>query len=332
MPFSQIRRREFLGVLGGAAAAWPLVAKAQQPKRPVVGVLSNRSPVTDISLMAVIRRGLSETGFVEGQNVVFDYRHAEGEYDRLPALAADLVRRQVAVMITLGGEGSALAAKAATTTVPIVAVLGTDGVWAGLVASVNHPGGNLTGVSSSLAELEPKRLGLIRELLPNANTIAVLVNPTQAGFERQVSDVQAAASATGQNIAVLKASTIRDIDTAFANLAQMHADALLVTTDPFFFIRASQLVVLAVRYAMPTLYFRREFAVAGGLMSYGSNPEEHYRVVGTYVGRILRGEKPADLPIQFPTKFELVINLSTARALGFDVPTTLLAIADEVVE
>ena len=299
---------------------------------PVVGVLSNRSLSTDIPLMASIRRGLSETGFVEGQNIVFDYRHAEGQNDRLPALAADLVRRRVAVIITMGGESAALAAKAATATVPIVSILGTDGVQAGLVASVGHPGGNLTGVSTSLVELKPKRLGLIRELLPNASTITLLVNPTEPFAETQAHDVQAAARPIGQNVTILKAGTVRDIDAAFASLAQMRADALLIATSPFFFVRTAQLVVLAVRYAIPTLYFRREFVAAGGLISYGSNPDESYGVAGAYVGRILKGEKPADLPIQLPTKFELVINLSTARALSLDVPTTMLARADEVIE
>jgi putative ABC transport system substrate-binding protein len=311
---------------------WSLAARAQQAAMPVVGVLSSRSPSTDILLMAVIRRGLSETGFREGQNFVFDYRHAEGQNDRLPALAADFVRRQVSVILTMGGEASALAAKAATATVPIVSVLGTDGIQAGLVASVSRPGGNLTGVSTSLVELEPKRLELIRELLPNAITIALLLDPNQPFADAQASDVQAAARATGHNVALLKASTIRDIDAAFASLAEIRADALLIATSPFFFIRAAQLVVLAVRYGMPTLFFRREFIAAGGLMSYGSNPEESYHIASTYVGRILKGEKPADLPVHLPTKFELVINLSTARVFGLEVPNTILARADEVIE
>ena len=329
---SHIERRKFLAMLGGAAVAWPLAAGAQQPAMPVIGVLSVRSPSTDIPLMTVIRRGLSETGFVEGQGVVFDYRHADGQLDRLPALAADLVHRRVTVMLTMGGESVALAAKAATANVPIVSILGTDGVQAGLVASVARPGGNLTGVSSSFVELEPKRLELIRELLPKANRIALLVNPNEPFAGIQVSDVQAAARATGHNVTILKASTVRDIDAAFVSLAEMRADALLVATNPFFFIRAAQLVVLAVRYAIPTLYFRREFVVAGGLISYGSSPDETYRVAGTYLGRILKGEKPADLPIQLPTKFELAINISTAKAFGIDLPPTLLARADEVIE
>ena len=325
-------RRQFITLLGSAAAVWPLAARGQQAAMPVIGVLSVRSPSTDIPLMTVIRRGLSETGFVEGQGVVFDYRHADGQLDRLPALAADLVHRRVTVMLTMGGESVALAAKAASANVPIVSILGTDGVQAGLVASVARPGGNLTGVSSSFVELEPKRLELIRELLPKANRIALLVNPNEPFAGIQVSDVQAAARATGHNVTILKASTVRDIDAAFVSLAEMRADALLVATNPFFFTRAAQLVVLAARYGMPTLYFRREFVAAGGLISYGSNPDETYHVAGTYVGRILKGEKPANLPIQLPTKFELVINSSTARALGIEVPPTLLATADEVIE
>src|SRR5262249_19702605 len=226
--------------------------------------------------MTVIRRGLSGTGFVDGQGVVFDYRHADGQLDRLPALATDLVHRRVTVMLTMGGESVALAAKAATANVPIVSILGTDGVQAGLVASVARPGGNLTGVSSSFVELEPKRLELMRELLPKANTIALLVNPTDPVAETQVSDVQAAAHATGHNVTILRARAVGDIDTAFASLAEKRADALLIATDSFFFTRAAQLVVLAARYAMPTLYFRREFVAAGGLISYGSNPDETY--------------------------------------------------------
>ena len=329
---SHIERRKFLATLGGAAVAWPLAAGAQQPAMPVIGVLSVRSPSTDIPLMTVIRRGLSETGFVEGQGVVFDYRHADGQLDRLPALAADLVHRRVTVMLTMGGESVALAAKAATANVPIVSILGTDGVQVGLVASVARPGGNLTGVSSSFVELEPKRLELIRELLPKAGTIALLVNPDEPYAETQASEVRAAARATGHNVTILKARTVGDIDAAFAGLAGLRADALLVATNPFFFIRAAQLVVLAVRYAIPTLYFRREFVVAGGLISYGSSPDETYRVAGTYLGRILKGEKPADLPIQLPTKFELAINISTAKAFGIDLPPSLLARADEVIE
>jgi putative ABC transport system substrate-binding protein len=313
-------------------AAWPLAAHAQQAKMPVIGVLSPRSPAVDAPLMAVIRQGLNDTGFVEGRNVALDYRWADGQYDRLAALADDLVHRQVAVMVAIGGEISALAAKTATASIPIVVVFGGDPVKSGLVPSLNRPGGNITGVSSFIFELEPKRLGLLRELRPNATTIAVLVNPNSPNGEMQANDIQAAARSAGQQIDILNASTIREIDAAFARLAQMRADALLVAADPVFFNRASQLVVLAARHAIPALYSRREFVAMGGLMSYGPNIDEMYRTAGVYAGRILKGEKPGDLPIQLPTKFELVINLSTARAFGLDVPPTLVARADGVIE
>ena len=327
-----MRRREFITLLGGAAA-WPLAASAQQRAFPVIGVLSSRSPAVDTALIAVIRQGLIETGFVEGQNVALDYRWAEGRYDRLAGLAADLVRRQVAVIITMGGEAPALAAKAASASIPIVFAGGTDPIRSGIVTSVQRPGGNITGVSTLIFELEPKRLGLLGELRPHARTTAVLVNLGNIPqAEMQVSDIQAAARSVGQEITILNASTIRDIDAAFARLVQMHADALLVAADPFFFDRTAQVVVLAARHAIPTLYSRREFAAAGGLMSYGASANDSYRLLGVYAARILKGEKPGDLPIQFPTKFELVINLSTAKALGFEVPPPVLARADEVIE
>jgi putative tryptophan/tyrosine transport system substrate-binding protein len=327
-----MRRREFIALLGGAATTWPLAARAQQPAMPVVGVLSPRSPAVDAPLIAVIRQGLNDTGFFEGRNVTLDYRWADGQYDRLAALAADLVRRQVAVIVAPGGEISAHAAKTATVSIPIVFLVGSDPVRSGLVPSLNRPGGNITGVSSVIFDLEPKRLGLMRELRPNATTIAVLVNPNSPNAEIQVNDIQIAARNVGQQVNFLNASTIREIDAAFARLAQMRVDALLVAADPIFFNRASQLVVLATRHAIPALYSRREFVAVGGLMSYGSTSDESYRTAGVYAGRILKGEKPGDLPIQLPTKFELVINLSTARALGLDVPATLLARADEVIE
>jgi putative ABC transport system substrate-binding protein len=328
-----MRRREFLTAIAGSAAAWPLAAHAQQRVFPVVGLLSSRSPAVDTSLIAVIRQGLNETGFVEGQNVALDYRWADGQYDRLVGLAADLVRQQVAVIVTMGGETTALAAKAATATIPIVFVGGADPLRSGLVTSLQRPGGNITGVSTLLVETEAKRLGLLRELRPHATTTAVLTNPGDIPFaEIQVSDIQMAAHSIGEEITVLNASTIRDIEQAFAKLVQMHADALLVATDPFFFTRAAQLVVLATRHVIRTMYFRREFAVAGGLMSYGSNINESYRLLGVYAARILKGEKPGDLPIQLPTKYELVINVSTARALGVEIPPTLLTRADELIE
>jgi len=331
MPFDQLKRRALITLLGGAAAAWRLAARAQQPM-PVIGVLSPRSPAVDVPLIAVIRQGLNDTGFFEGRNVTLDYRWADGQYDRLTALAADLVRRQVAVIVAPGGEISALAAKKATATIPIVYLGGSDPVRSGLVPSLNRPGGNITGVTSFIFDLEPKRLGLLRELRPNATTIAVLVNPGSLNAEIQVNDIQTAARSVGQQIDILNAGTIRDIDAAFARLAQMRADAHLVAGDPIFFNRARQLVVLATRHAIPALYSRREFVSVGGLMSYGATADELYRTAGVYAGRILKGEKPGDLPIQQATKFELVINLSTARALGLEIPPTLLARADEVIE
>jgi putative ABC transport system substrate-binding protein len=327
-----MKRREFITMLGGAAAVWPLSARAQRRTIPVVGLLSSRSPVVDTPLIAIIRQGLREMGVVEGENVVLDYRWAEGQYDRLAGLAADLVRQQVAVIVTIGGEPSGLAAKAATATIPIVFAGGTDPIRSGLVASVNRPGGNITGISTFIAAMEPKRLGLLRELRPSATTTAVLMNPGFFQAEMRVRDIQAAARTIGKEIKIVNAGTVREIDAAFAALAQMRADALLVATDPLFFTRATQLVVLAARHAIPTLYSRREFAAAGGLMSYGANQDEGYRTLGVYAARIVKGEKPGDLPIQLPTKFELVINLSTANALGLEVPPTLLARADEVIE
>jgi len=328
---SHIGRRKFLATLG-VAAAWPLAARAQQHASPVIGLLSSRSRAVDAPIIAVIRQGLNETGFVDGQNVAFDYRWAEGQYDRLAGLAADLVHRQVAVIVTIGGEVSAVAAKAATATIPIVFATGADPIRGGLVTSLHRPGGNITGVSTFQVEMEPKRLELVRELLPHAKTAAVLVNPNNPTAEIRLNDIQTAARSVGQEINILNASTIRDIDAAFAKLAQMRADALLVASDPFFFTRAAQLVVLAARHAIPSLYSRREFAAAGGLMSYTANYDESYRLLGAYAARILKGEKPGDLPIQRPTRFELVINLSTAKALGLEIPPTLLARADEVIE
>jgi putative tryptophan/tyrosine transport system substrate-binding protein len=326
-----MRRREFVTLLCGAAA-WPLAARAQQAAMPVVGLLSARSAAVDGLLIGVIRRGLGDVGFIEGRNVAFDYRWADGQYDRLAPLAADLVRRQVAVIVTMGGDQSAQAAKAATATTPIVVIVGSDPVRTGLVSSLHRPGGNVTGAGTFLEQIEPKRLGLLRELRPAATTIAVLVNPNSVIAEAQISDLRAAARNVGQEITILNASTIGEIDAAFAKLVEMRAHALLVTTDPFFFNRTTQLVVLSARHAIPTLYFRGEFAAAGGLMSYGSNIAESYRLAGVYAGRILKGEKPGDLPIQQATKFELVINLSTARALGLELPASLIVRADEVIE
>ena len=325
-----MRRREFITLLGGAAA-WPLAARAEQ-QVAVIGILSSRSGATDALLIAVIREALNDTGFVEGRNVSIEYRWAEGNYGRLAALAADLVGRKVAVIVTIGGDVAALAAKAATSTLPVVFTVATDPVRSGLVSNLHRPGGNLTGSSGYQAELEPKRLGLLRELRPDATIIGVLVNPNAPYIDAQLNDIRSAAADIGREVVILNASTIAEIDAAFATLRQMHVAALSVAIDAFFFDRATQIVVLAARHGLTALYFRREFAAVGGLMSYGTNADEGYRVLGVYAGRILKGEEPGDLPIQLPTKFELVINSSTARALGIDVPSTLIARADEVLE
>jgi putative ABC transport system substrate-binding protein len=327
-----LKRRQFITLLGGTAAAWPLAARAQQRGLPVIGLLSSRSAATDTHSIAVIRQALNESGFVEGQNVVIDYRWADGQYDRLPALATSLVRRQVALIVAIGGEVSGLAAKAATATIPMVFVAGTDPVAIGLVTSLNRPGGNITGVSGLLSEQMAKRLGLLQELVPKASLIGVLVNPSYSGFDLQLQQLQEAAGTLRLELHVESARTEREIGAAFEAIIQRRASAILVANDPFFFNRATQFVVLAARHAIPTLYFRREFAAAGGLMSYGSDGTEGYRALGVYAARILKGEKPGDLPVQLPTKFELVINLMTAKALGLELPTTLLARADEVIE
>jgi putative tryptophan/tyrosine transport system substrate-binding protein len=327
-----MKRRDFITLLGGAIAAWPLAARAQQAGIPVIGLLSSRSAATDTHLIAVIRQALNERGFVEGQNVVIDYRWADGQYDRLPALATSLVRRQVAVIVTIGGEVSGLAAKAATATIPIVFIAGTDPVAIGLVTNLNRPGGNITGISALLSEQMAKRLGLLQELVPRAPLMGVLVNPSYSGFDLQLQQLQEAAGTLRLELHVESARTEREIGAAFEAIIQRRASAILVANDPFFFNRTTQFVVLAARHAIPTLYFRREFAAAGGLMSYGSDITEIYRALGVYAARILKGEKPGDLPVQLPTRFELVINLMTAKTLGIDVPPTLIARADEVIE
>jgi putative ABC transport system substrate-binding protein len=326
-----IGRRQFISALGCAAFAWPRAARAQQPALPVIGFLSSSSPADRANLVTAFRQGLSETGHVEGRNVAIEYRWAEGKNDRLPDLAADLVRRQVAV-IAVHDTPSAIAAKAATTTIPIVFVSGGDPVKLGLVASFNRPGGNVTGVSFMGAELGAKQLGLLHELLPGAVRIAVLVEPNFPLTEPFVSDVRAAALVIGKQIEVLDASTGRDIDTVFASLAQKPVDALLVGPTSLFHIRRVQLVTLAAYHRVPAIYLLREFAEAGGLMSYGTSFTDAYRQVGIYAGRILKGEKLGDLPVMRSTKFEFVINLNTAKAFGLTVPPGVLAIADEVIE
>jgi putative tryptophan/tyrosine transport system substrate-binding protein len=326
-----VKRRAFISLLGGAAAAWPLAARAQQPM-PVIGYLSSRSPDDTRHLLAAFLRGLNEVGYGEGQNVTVEYRWALGQYDRLPALAAELVRQPVAVLTTTGGEPAALAAKAATSTIPIVFLMGSDPVSAGLVGSFNRPGGNATGINILTDTLGAKRLGLLHELVPQAATIGVLLNPKFQTADSQLRDLQQAAAAIGLQIHVLRASTDSELDAAFETVTQQRIAALAVTADPFFDTRRDKLVALAARHAVPTIYQFREFVAAGGLMSYGVDSLDNYRQAGVYTGRILKGANPADLPVMQPTKFEFVINLKAAKALGLDVPPGLSSLADEVIE
>jgi len=325
-----VRRRELITLLGGGAAAWPLAARAQQPPMPVIGFLNPTSPDPNVDLLRAFRQGLKETGYVESENVAIEYRWAENQIDRLPSLAAELVRKRVAVIATMGTAASA--AKAATTTIPIVSLIGADPAESGLVASLARPGGNLTGINLLTIELAAKRLELLRELVPAANRVAVLVNPSFVP-ETMLRDVEAAARAMGLQAQVFNASTSREINAAFAtNFVRERPDALFVAPDPFFVSRRVQLVHLASRHALPAVYTGRDYVVAGGLMSYGSNLADALRQVGVYTGRILKGAKPSDLPVVQASKFELVINAETARMLGLTVPDKLLALADEVIE
>jgi len=326
-----MRRREFITLLGGAAA-WPLPLSAQQPAMPVVGFLNSASARGYAYAAAAFRQGLNEAGYVEGRNVAIEYRWAEDQYDRLPALAADLVRRSVSVIAAIGGPTPALAAKSATARIPIVFEMGADPVASGLVASLSRPDGNITGATSLNEEVGPKRLEILRELVPTAKVVALLVNPTNPNAETVTRNLQVAARTLGLELHVLHASSERDFDIVFATLVQLRAGGLVVSNDPFFVSRSEQLVDLTLRHAFASIFQSREFASAGGLMSYGGSVAESHRKAGIYTGRILKGEKPADLPVQQASKVELIINLKTAKALGLTVPLSLLGRADEVIE
>jgi len=327
-----MRRRDFIKVVAGSVAGWPLAAHAQQATTPLIGFLSSRSPNESEALVAAFRQGLAETGYVEGQNANIAFRWAEGQYDRLPQLAAELVKTQVTVIASVGGSVSVLAAKSATRTIPIVAVSGGDPVKVGLVASFNRPGGNITGVYPSSGLFSAKRLGLLRELVPTAAIIGVLQNPKYPDSATQLEDIEEAARTVGQQIYVVNASTEQDIDAAFASLSQQGIGALISGVDPFFDTRRDKIIALAAHHAVPTIYGQRAYAVAGGLISYAPSFTEAYRQAGIYVGRILKGEKPADLPLVQPTKYELVINLNTAKTLGLKVPISMQLLADEAIE
>jgi putative tryptophan/tyrosine transport system substrate-binding protein len=327
-----VKRRDVITLLGSGAASWPLAVRAQQPALPLIGFLHDGAPEARTHLVAAFREGLADAGFVDRRNVSIEYRWAQDQFDRLPGLVAELVQHQAAVIATPGSASAALAAKAATSTIPIVFAIGSDPVKLGLVDSLNRPGGNVTGVSYFTQELGPKRLGLLRELIPGGAEIFVLANPKSPLTNAAVKDMQAAASAVGQQLSVLYASSGEEMLASFPAMAQSRTPALMIVTDPLFTSKRVQLVTLATRYAIPAIYTSREFADVGGLMSYGTDLPAVYREVGSYAARILKGARPADLPVVQPTKFQFVINLWTARVLGLDVPATLLARADEVIE
>ena len=327
-----MRRRNFISLVGGLAVAWPIAAGAQQSAMPVVGFIDVGSPADSGAHVASFRQGLNDMGYFEGRNILIEYRWAEGRHDRYPELAADLIRQKVNVIATGANSSASLAVKAATSTIPIVFGVGEDPVKLGLVASLARPGGNATGINFFAAELTAKRLGLLREMVPGAARLAFLVNPANVTAESTVKDLEAAAPAFGVKIQIFDAGTIREIDAAFASLVRQRFDALFVGPDLFFSTRRVQLAIAAARHAVPTIFAQREYAEAGGLMSYGTNIADTYRQVGVYTGRILKGAKPADLPVVQSTKFELVINAQTARTLGLTVPDDLLATADEVIE
>jgi putative ABC transport system substrate-binding protein len=327
-----IRRREFITLLGGAAVTWPIAARGQQQAMPVIGYLYTGMAEPTAHLLAAFRKGLSETGYVEGQNVRIEYRWAENQNDRLPGLAADLVQRRVAVIVTPISVGAALVAQSATTTIPIVFGTGADPVRVGLVTTLNRPGGNVTGIVSYNNDLAAKQLGLLHELVPRAARFALLANPNNPSAGESIANLRAAALTIGAQIEILSVGTNRDIDTVFATLVQKQVDALLASPDPLLTSSRAQVITLAARHRMPTIHYMREFAEAGGLMSYGSNLTDLFRQIGIYTARILKGEKPAELPVMRPTKFEFVVNLNTAKALGLTFPPGLLAIADEVIE
>jgi putative ABC transport system substrate-binding protein len=329
---SGMGRREFVALLGGAAAAWPVAARGQPSAMPVIGYLSSRSPDDTANVLGGFRQGLADGGFIERQNVTIEYRWALGRYDHLPALASELVRLPVGLVVSTGGEPAALAAKSATSTIPIVFATGSDPVKAGLVASYNRPGGNATGINFLTADMEAKRLGLLHEMLPQAQTIAFLYNPKFVVAEDQLRDVQQAARTLGLRVNVFHASTEGEINAAFRTMAEQRTEALTIGGDPFFDTRRGQLLALAAYNGLPAIYQFREYAAAGGLMSYGIDAVDAYRQVGIYAARILKGAMPMDLPVLQPTKFELVLNLKTAKSLGLEIPPTLLARADEVIE